>query len=65
VNPVVAVLLGWAILGEQVTTSILVGAAVIVASVAFVVRQETTAPAAEPALSPRERAEAIDAAEPH
>jgi drug/metabolite transporter (DMT)-like permease len=65
VNPVVAVLLGWAILGEQVTTSILVGAAVIVASVAFVVRQETTAPAAEPALSARERAEAIDAAEPH
>ena len=64
VNPVVAVLLGWAILGEQVTISILVGAAVIVASVAFVVRQETTAPA-ETAMSPRERAEAIDAAEPH
>jgi drug/metabolite transporter (DMT)-like permease len=64
VNPVVAVLLGWAILGEEVTTAILVGAAVIVASVAFVVRQETTAPS-EPAPSARERAEAIDAAEPH
>lgn len=41
VNPVVAVFLGWAILGEQISTPILVGAAIIVASVAFVVRRET------------------------
>jgi drug/metabolite transporter (DMT)-like permease len=63
VNPVVAVLLGWAILGEDITTSIAVGATVIVASVAFVVRQETTAPTE--ARSPVEVAECIDAAEPH
>jgi drug/metabolite transporter (DMT)-like permease len=41
VNPVIAVFLGWAILSEEITTSILAGAIVIVASVAFVVRQET------------------------
>jgi drug/metabolite transporter (DMT)-like permease len=62
VNPVVAVLLGWAILSEDVTTSVLVGAVVIVLSVAFVVRQETTAPApAAAAPAP----ESLDAAEPH
>ena len=44
VNPVVAVLLGWAILDEEITTSVVLGAVVIVLSVAFVVRQETTAP---------------------
>jgi drug/metabolite transporter (DMT)-like permease len=64
VNPVVAVLLGWAVLDEEITTSIVVGAIVIVASVAFVVRQETTAPKAE-AASPGELVEAVDAAEPH
>jgi drug/metabolite transporter (DMT)-like permease len=63
VNPVVAVLLGWAILGEDITTSIVVGATVIVASVAFVVRHETTAPVES--ASPAEVAECIDAAEPH
>jgi drug/metabolite transporter (DMT)-like permease len=63
VNPVVAVLLGWAILGEDITGSIVVGATVIVASVAFVVRHETTAPTQAP--SPGEAAECIDAAEPH
>lgn len=63
VNPVVAVLLGWAILGEEITASIVVGATVIVASVAFVVRQETTAPTE--ARPPVEVAECIDAAEPH
>jgi drug/metabolite transporter (DMT)-like permease len=63
VNPVVAILLGWAVLGEEITTSVVVGAIVIVASVAFVVRQETTAPAET--ASPAEIAEAFDAAEPH
>jgi drug/metabolite transporter (DMT)-like permease len=42
VNPVVAVLLGWSILSEKLTTGMLVAAAVIVASVALVVRTEKT-----------------------
>jgi len=41
VNPVVAIALGWAILDEAVTTTTFVGAAVIVASVAAVVRTES------------------------
>jgi drug/metabolite transporter (DMT)-like permease len=41
VNPVVAIALGWAILGEAVTTTTFAGAAVIVASVAAVVRIES------------------------
>jgi drug/metabolite transporter (DMT)-like permease len=41
VNPVIAVFLGWLILGENVTLAILAGAAVIVASVALIVRKET------------------------
>jgi drug/metabolite transporter (DMT)-like permease len=41
VNPVVAIALGWAILDEAVTTVTFAGAAVIVASVAAVVRIET------------------------
>ena len=40
VNPVVAIALGWAILDEAVTTTTFAGAAVIVASVAAVVRIE-------------------------
>ena len=40
VNPVVAVFLGWIILSENITPLMLVGAAVIVASVAFIVRHE-------------------------
>ena len=40
VNPVVAIALGWAILDEAVTSTTFVGAAVIVASVAAVVRTE-------------------------
>ncbi len=40
VNPVVAVFLGWLILSETITGFILGGAALIVASVAFVVRHE-------------------------
>ena len=41
VNPVVAIALGWAILDEAVTATTFAGAAVIVASVAAVVRIET------------------------
>lgn len=41
VNPVVAIFLGWAILDESITTTTLVGAAVIVGSVAFIVRKES------------------------
>jgi drug/metabolite transporter (DMT)-like permease len=41
VNPVIAVFLGWIVLSEEITALTLVGAAVIVASVAFTVRHET------------------------
>jgi drug/metabolite transporter (DMT)-like permease len=41
VNPVVAVLLGWAILSEKLTVGMLAAAAVIVASVWLVVRKES------------------------
>jgi drug/metabolite transporter (DMT)-like permease len=41
VNPVVAVLLGWAILSEEITVSVVVGTAAIVASVATVVQRES------------------------
>jgi drug/metabolite transporter (DMT)-like permease len=41
VNPVVAIALGWAILDEAVTSLTFAGAAIIVASVAAVVRTET------------------------
>lgn len=56
VNPVVAVFLGWLILSEEITSLILVGAAVIVASVAFIVRQEAgkrgAIPEPDPAAAP-------------
>jgi drug/metabolite transporter (DMT)-like permease len=42
VNPVVALFLGWLILSEHVRLSSLIGAAVIVASVAFVITREST-----------------------
>ena len=44
VNPVVAIVLGWLVLDEVVTTTTIVGAAVIVASVALVVRTEPAGP---------------------
>ncbi len=47
VNPVIAIFLGWLILSESITTSILVGAAVIVSSVAFIVSKESAAPRPE------------------
>jgi drug/metabolite transporter (DMT)-like permease len=41
VNPVVAVLLGWLILSEQITPMMLAGAALILAAVVFVIRKES------------------------
>ena len=43
VNPVVAVLLGWWILGEPITTSLLVGGAIVVVGVMLVVSAERMA----------------------
>ncbi|MGZ3587196.1 MAG: EamA family transporter [Candidatus Limnocylindrales bacterium] len=43
VNPVVAVVLGWLILGEQISPAMLVGGAIIVLAVAIVIRQESGA----------------------
>lgn len=40
VNPVVAIFLGWILLSEKITTTILIGAALIVASVALVVNRD-------------------------
>jgi drug/metabolite transporter (DMT)-like permease len=40
VNPVVAVLLGWAMLSEKLTAQMLVGAAVIVGSVVLITTQQ-------------------------
>jgi drug/metabolite transporter (DMT)-like permease len=41
VNPVIAIFLGWRILSEKITTTTLIGAAVIVCSVAATVRRES------------------------
>ena len=41
VNPVIAIFLGWAILSEHVTGTIVAGAAIVVASVAAIVRRES------------------------
>lgn len=49
VNPVIAVFLGWAVLAEPISTATLAGAAVIVASVAFIVRKESPPEAREAA----------------
>src|SRR5439155_14160584 len=48
VNPVIAVVLGWAILSETVSWATAVGAVIIVSSVAFTMRQEGVAREAEP-----------------
>ena len=45
VNPMVAVVLGWAILDEQIPPMMLVASAVIVVAVATIVRHESRAPA--------------------
>ena len=44
VNPLVAVLLGWALLSEELSVGTLAGAALIVASVATIVRRESAPP---------------------
>lgn len=54
VNPVVAVLLGAAVLAEPVTGTILVGAAMVITAVAFIVRQQAPAPA-EQVIEPAPR----------
>jgi drug/metabolite transporter (DMT)-like permease len=41
VNPTIAIFLGWAILDEQVTALTLLGAAIVIGSVAVTVRKET------------------------
>jgi drug/metabolite transporter (DMT)-like permease len=65
VNPVVAIFLGWWILSERITPSVLIGAAVILSSVAFIVRKESEAkrPAAR-AAEPEPDLVAADAAKP-
>jgi drug/metabolite transporter (DMT)-like permease len=71
VNPVIALVLGWVILSEELTASMLIGAAVIVASVAFIVTKEThpaTAEEVETASSrrgPDARAGALAESEAH
>jgi len=52
VNPLVAVLLGWALLSEELSVGTLAGAALIVASVATIVRRESAPRAAEPQPDP-------------
>ena len=49
VNPVIAILLGWSILDEEITLTMIVGATAIVLSVATVIRRES---AASPPSSP-------------
>jgi drug/metabolite transporter (DMT)-like permease len=62
VNPLVAVLLGWAVLGEQLGVGTLAGAGLVVASVAAIVTRESApGPAPEAAPEPEPRA-ALDAA---
>lgn len=61
VNPVVAVFLGWAILGEAVTPRTILAAAVILASVALIsarggAGRTTSAPAEPPGTAPRRAA---------
>ncbi|WP_198586799.1 EamA family transporter [Glycomyces xiaoerkulensis] len=52
INPVVAVLLGWLVLDEELTVPIAAGGAVVLLAVAIVLKSErprSGAPAAEPA----------------
>jgi drug/metabolite transporter (DMT)-like permease/GNAT superfamily N-acetyltransferase len=41
VNPVVAIFLGWALLSEKITSTVVIGASLIIASVALVVSRES------------------------
>ena len=60
VNPVVAVVLGALILAEPITPSILVGAAIIVTAVAFIVSRESARQRAARAAGPRAAASEAD-----
>jgi drug/metabolite transporter (DMT)-like permease len=55
VNPVVAVVLGWSILSEHISATTLLGAAVIVSSVAVVVRTESRPAVARTTATPARR----------
>ena len=69
VNPVVAVLLGWAFAGEPVTAGVLLAAAVIVSAVALITigQRRVTAPTADAGpechLTPDAAVEAVEAVE--
>jgi drug/metabolite transporter (DMT)-like permease len=52
VNPAVAILLGWIILSERITAVTLIGAAIILASVAFIVRRDPTSKTPPDAVAP-------------
>ena len=54
VNPVVAVILGWSIAGETMTGQMLIGAAVIVGSVALITLHKKVKHVPEPVLDPTE-----------
>ena len=51
VNPMIAIFLGWAILDEEITFTIVAGALAIVLSVATVVRREADQREREPAAA--------------
>ena len=54
VNPAVAVFLGWAIAGESLTGQMLLGAAIIVGSVALITLQKKAAKEVEKEVLPEE-----------
>jgi drug/metabolite transporter (DMT)-like permease len=60
VNPVIAIFLGWSLLSEEITMTVIVGAAVIVGSVAFTVRKESEP---EPVEAPRQGVPSFASAE--
>lgn len=64
VNPVVAIFLGWWILNERITPSVLVGATVIVASVAFIIRKDSVPADDRADLTPSADLATADAAKP-
>jgi drug/metabolite transporter (DMT)-like permease len=61
VNPLVAVVLGWALLSEQLSVGTLAGAGLIVASVAAIVTRESAHPPPEPEPVPVPASEATTA----
>jgi drug/metabolite transporter (DMT)-like permease len=61
VNPVIAVALGWGLLGERIAPTTLAGAAIIVTSVAFIVRSTRPARPTRPAAATGDAAVATTA----